>query len=124
MAERVAAYCAARRALGLDIPPPLLNRVVCTVESRSQKADAEAFFARALLALYDGWGHANVTALGAAERETAKLARQHFVIGEPAECIERLEAYAELGVGHVACLMNFGSPPLELAMRSIRLFGG
>ena len=121
--ERVAMYRAARRELDLAAPPPLLNRIVCAVENAAQKAEPEAFFAGAWLTLYDGWGHANVTALGAAEREIATLSQRHFVIGEPAECIEKIEAYAELGVGHVACLMNFGGAPPELAMRSIRLFG-
>ena len=121
--QRVATYRRARRELELPAPPPLLNRVVCTVASRAERDAALAFFSRALLALYDGWGHANVAALSAAEREPERVAREHLVIGEPAECIERLEAYAELGVGHVACLMNFGGPDPELAERSIRLFG-
>ncbi len=38
--------------------------------------------------------------------------------------IERTEGYEALGIGHIACLMNFGFPDLELASRSIRLFGG
>ena len=56
-------------------------------------------------------------------REPEQVAFDHLVIGEPAECVERLEAYAELGIGHVACLMNFGGPDLDVASRSIRLFG-
>jgi hypothetical protein len=28
-----------------------------------------------------------------------------------------------LGIGHIACLMNFGGPDLELVDRSMRLLG-
>jgi alkanesulfonate monooxygenase SsuD/methylene tetrahydromethanopterin reductase-like flavin-dependent oxidoreductase (luciferase family) len=122
VAQRVATYRAARRQYGPSATAPLLNRIVCTVPSGAARAAAVEFFARALLALYDAWGHANVTVLAASEREPPRVARDHFVIGEPAECIERLEAYAELGIGHVACLMNFGGPDPDLAHR-IRLFG-
>lgn len=123
VAERVATYRAARRELGLSETAPALNRIVCVVESRPARAAAVEFFARALLSLYDAWGHANVTVLPRAEREPERVARDHFVIGEPAECIERVQAYAELGVGHIACLMNFGAPDPQQVERSIRLFG-
>jgi len=39
------------------------------------------------------------------------------------ECVERLGRYQALGIGHIACLMNFGGPPLDLVERSMRLFG-
>jgi alkanesulfonate monooxygenase SsuD/methylene tetrahydromethanopterin reductase-like flavin-dependent oxidoreductase (luciferase family) len=51
------------------------------------------------------------------------LSRELFVIGEPAECIDRIEAYADAGIAHIACLMNFGKPDLALVDRSMRLFG-
>ncbi len=123
VAERVASHRAARRELGLADTAPGLNRIVCAVASRAAREQAVALYARALLALYDSWGHANVTALTPSQREPAQVAREHFVIGEPAECIERLEAYVELGIGHVACLMNFGGPDPEWMERSMRLFG-
>lgn len=123
VAERVATHRAARRELGLPETAPWLNRIVCAVESRAQRRGAVEFFSRALLGLYDSWGHANVTALARSAREPEQVARDHFVIGEPSECIERLQAYAELGIGHVACLMNFGGPDPDLAERSIRIFG-
>ena len=40
----------------------------------------------------------------------------------PAECIERVHEYAELGVDEIACLMNFGNPDLEAVERSMGLF--
>lgn len=121
--KRIAAYRDARRDLGLEESAPVLNRIVCVVDDRSARTAAVEFFARALLALYDSWGHANVTALTPDEREPERVARDHFVIGEAPECIERLEAYSQLGIGEVACLMNFGGPDGRLVHRSIRLLG-
>jgi alkanesulfonate monooxygenase SsuD/methylene tetrahydromethanopterin reductase-like flavin-dependent oxidoreductase (luciferase family) len=121
--ERVSTYRRARAALGLPDGKLLLNRIVCTVASRAHKQEAEQFFATALLRLYDSWGHANVTALSQVERAPERVSREHFVIGEPEECLEALAPYIELGIDHVACLMSFGGPPLEWVDRSLRLFG-
>ncbi len=123
VAERIATHSAARRELALPETAPALNRIVCVVEDRAARSAAVEFFARALLSLYDAWGHANVTTLPRAEREPERVARDHFIIGEPAECVERVEAYAELGIGHIACLMNFGAPDREVVERSVRSFG-
>lgn len=121
--KRVRSYRAARDELGLPAAGLLLNRIVCAVESRARKREAEAFFGRALLRLYESWGHENITGLPTGERDPETLSREHFVIGEPAECVERIAAYAELGIEHIACLMNFGGPDLEVVERSMRLFG-
>ena len=64
-----------------------------------------------------------ITALGGAEREEESLEETHLVIGEAAECAERIAAYREMGIDEIACLMNFGAPPREFAERSLRLFG-
>jgi len=123
VAERVAMHRMARRDLGLSETAPLLNRIVCVVENRTARTTAVEFFSRALLSLYDAWHHANITVLSESEREPERVAHDHFVIGEAPECIERIEAYAELGIGHIACLMNFGDPAPDLVERSIRIFG-
>lgn len=123
VAARVKSYRQAQDSLASAPGKLLLNRIVCVVDSPARKQAAERFFAAALLRLYDSWGHANVTALSAEDREPDKVSHQHFVIGEPSECIDRLSAYAELGVDHIACLMNFGGPELEWVDRSMRLFG-
>jgi probable F420-dependent oxidoreductase len=123
VAQRIATHRTARRELDLPETAPLLNRIVCVVENRTTRSAAVEFFARALLSLYDAWEHANITTLSASEREPERVADDHFVIGDAAECIERLEAYAALGIGHIACLMNFGGPDPDLVERSIRRFG-
>ena len=46
---------------------------------------------------------------------------QNFVIGEPAECIDTINEYIELGIGEIACLMNFGGPDLDKVERSMKL---
>jgi alkanesulfonate monooxygenase SsuD/methylene tetrahydromethanopterin reductase-like flavin-dependent oxidoreductase (luciferase family) len=80
-------------------------------------------YGKTLLAFYDAWGHTNITQLSAEARAPERVSEQHFIIGEPAECIEQIHAYAALGVGHIACLMNFGNPDLAFVEQSLRLFG-
>jgi probable F420-dependent oxidoreductase len=123
VAQRVAVYRGALDKVGKPWSPPLLNRIVCTVQSRQEKREAEQFYSQALLSLYIAWGHENVTILSPAERAPEEVSRKHFIIGEASECIEQIEAYAKLGIGHIACLMNFGDPDLEFVERSMRLFG-
>lgn len=123
VAQRIKVYRSALDTLGKRWHPPLLNRIVCTVQSGREKREAEQFYTKALLSLYSTWGHENVTTLSTAERATEEVNRQHFIIGEASECIEQVEEYTKLGIGHIACLMNFGDPDLELVERSMRLFG-
>ncbi len=124
--QRVASY---RRELAeagkgnADRLPIAVNRVVHVVSSRAEKRRAEEFFSRTFLSFYDQWGHADVVALGADQRVHERTSRKHFILGEPAECVELVREYAELGIGHIACLMNFGKPEPEVAEQSLRLFG-
>ena len=124
--ERIAVYEAALRDLGQtpgDKQPLALNRVVHVAGSRRERDEAMRFFAERFLAMYDRWGHDDVRRLGSAERAWEETAREHFIIGEPAECVEQILRYEELGVGHLACLMNVGHPPLDLVESSLRRFG-
>lgn len=124
--EIAALVTAYHMALGVhDKAPrkPTLNRIVCVVDSAAKKKEAEAFYARALLRLYDSWGHENITGLEQTERERRVLCDDHFIIGEPEECIEQIQRYDILGIGHIACLMNFGGPDLDWVDRSMRLLG-
>ena len=100
---------------------PVANRIVHVVENASQAQEAKRFFSEVLLKLYDRWGHTNVTDLGSAERSIDTLCAEHFVIGEPVECVEIIEQYCELGISEMACLMNFGGPDLDKVERSMRL---
>jgi alkanesulfonate monooxygenase SsuD/methylene tetrahydromethanopterin reductase-like flavin-dependent oxidoreductase (luciferase family) len=121
--KRVDVY---RRALAAHDKPwraPLLNRIVCTVPNAAEKRVAQEFYSKVLLAFYDAWGHANITHLSPEARAVERVSAQHFIIGEPAECVEQIRAYAALGIGHIACLMNFGNPDPALVERSMRLFG-
>jgi len=123
IAALVATYHAALRELDLGVKKPFLNRIVCIVANKQQKAQALKFFGDIFMAAYDHWGHDNVTALGSADRGYDDLNRELFIIGEPSECIEQIGAYEALGIEHIACLMNFGGADLEFADRSLRLFG-
>lgn len=119
----VKTYHDALSAIGQAPRKPTLNRIVCVVDSAAKKKEAEAVYARALLRLYDSWGHENVTGLGDSERALRVLCDDHFIIGEPGECIELIGRYEAMGIGHIACLMNFGGPDLGLVERSMRLLG-
>lgn len=100
-----------------------LNRIVCVTRNAKQKAEAEEFYARALLKLYDSWGHENVTSMDETERSVEHISGANLIVGEPEECIDRFQEYLALGVGHIACLTNFGFPPAEWMGQSIRLMG-
>lgn len=116
-------YNESRRSLGLAERRPFLNRIVCAVANRREKEAALDRYTGAFLSLYDSWGHTVVTGRTGDERRLDVLARDTFIIGEPAECIELIERYVEAGIDHIACLMNFGRPDLDLVERSMRLFG-
>ena len=92
------------------------------VESRAAKDEAERFFSERFLHFYDRWGHPSVTRLDSAERIHEETSREHFILGEPSECIERLQELAEIGINETACLMNFGKPDLPRVRRSMELF--
>lgn len=119
----VATYHEALARIGQAQRKPTLNRVVCVVDYASKKQRAESFYARALLGLYDSWGHESVTQLESSERALKTLCEDHFIIGEPQECLEIIGRYEAIGIGHIACLMNFGGPDLELVRRSMQLLG-
>ena len=99
-----------------------LNRVVHVVKDRGAKEQAQRFFTERLLRFYDGWGHQDVTKLNDTSRVYETVSHQRFIIGEPAECIELMQQYADLGIRHLACLMNFGEPELPAVEDSMRRF--
>jgi alkanesulfonate monooxygenase SsuD/methylene tetrahydromethanopterin reductase-like flavin-dependent oxidoreductase (luciferase family) len=117
-------YHAELRKLGKDPTQKrtALNRIVHVIPDGASKQSAVDFFTRRFLRLYDAWGHQNVTELGEAARSAHEVDKDHFIIGEPAECIDRIARYAALGVKEIACLMNFGGPDKATVERSMRLF--
>jgi len=48
---------------------------------------------------------------------------ESVVIGDPERCREKIEAYADLGIDRLMCLMQFGSLPQEAILSSLRLVG-
>jgi hypothetical protein len=53
-----------------------------------------------------------VTGLDHASRSLPQVSQTQFIIGEVAEGVELIAHYAALGIGELACLMNFGGPDL------------
>jgi len=124
--HRIGVYRGALSAAGKDPAarrPLAVNRVVHVARDRAGAEWAEKFFAEQFLSAYDRWGHADVARLGRDERLFAETSRRHFIIGEPSQCVERIHEYAEMAIGHIACLMNFGKPDPSLAEESLRRFG-
>jgi alkanesulfonate monooxygenase SsuD/methylene tetrahydromethanopterin reductase-like flavin-dependent oxidoreductase (luciferase family) len=99
-----------------------LNRIVFVVADGAAKEEATTFFRQRFLGLYETWGHQNVTGLAGDSRSPAALGSGHFIIGEAAECVDLIEQYRAIGIGEIACLMNFGGPELDAVERSMRLF--
>lgn len=100
-----------------------LNRIVCVTGTKKQTSEAEAFYARALLRLYGSWGHDNIAGLSEQQRSIEHISRHQLIIGDASACYDKILEYQALGVKHIACLTNFGSPPLEIVERSIKLLG-
>ena len=46
-----------------------------------------------------------------------------IMVGDPAHCIARLNAYHEAGIDHILCLMQLYDIPHDKIMQSINLFG-
>ncbi|MGF1472875.1 MAG: LLM class flavin-dependent oxidoreductase [Rubrobacteraceae bacterium] len=124
--DRIAVYREAVREAGQkpsEKQPLAVNRVVHVTGSRAERDEAVRYFAKRFLSTYDRWGHDDVRNLDSEERAFEQTARQHFIIGEASECEEQILRYEELGAGHLACLMNFGGPALDLVDSSLRRFG-
>jgi len=123
--SQIAIYHEALRGLGLapDTKSILLNRVVhVAADQRTKEAAADAF-AQQFLRYYQSWGHQTITALKGRSLSAEEVVAEHFIVGEPAECIEKVHAYAELGIEHICCFMKFGNTDLDLAETSLRRFG-
>lgn len=124
-AERGAFYRNVERELGVnsaDRLPLAINRVVHVVGSRRERDEALPTFAGGFLSFYDRWGHDDIRHLEGDERKHEEAARAHFIFGEPAECIEQIQRYEEIGVGHIACMMSFGLRDVARTERSLDLF--
>lgn len=71
---------------------------------------------------YAGWGQARV--LPDRDDFTAELrmlARDRFIIGDPATCAAEIATYARVGIDHFHFRMAWPGMPLELARRSLKL---
>jgi alkanesulfonate monooxygenase SsuD/methylene tetrahydromethanopterin reductase-like flavin-dependent oxidoreductase (luciferase family) len=102
--------------------PIAINRIVQVVPNKAEKERVLDLVGTNYLNLYDNWGHQDVTSLTDRQRLLVETSNSHFILGEPEECVEKIKAYQEIGIGHIACLMNFGNPPVEMVERSMKLF--
>jgi len=107
-----------------SIEVPLMREVYVAPSVREAQADAFP----ALAAKYDRyvvWGQQR--AMGASGRlslPVEDLARDRFIIGDPAYCIEEIHRYRQhLSVTHLILRSQWPGLPHELTIRSLRLFG-
>lgn len=122
--RQVRAYRDAARRAGHDpdVLLPMGRELYCAATRRRALEEAGSY-------LYDkyqtyaGWGQDRVLP-GAASFRTgfAELARDRFIVGSPAECVEELRRYARLGIGRIHLRMSWPAMPAALARRSLELF--
>jgi alkanesulfonate monooxygenase SsuD/methylene tetrahydromethanopterin reductase-like flavin-dependent oxidoreductase (luciferase family) len=122
---QIAVYHEALRGLGQDPQKKriAINRVVHVASGRHGKELAADALAQQFLRNYQNWGHQTVTAMEGRSRTVEEVVAEHFIVGEPTECVDTIEAYASLGIGHICCFMQFGRTPIDLAEASLRRFG-
>lgn len=122
---QISVYGKALRDLGLDAATKRLtiNRVVHVAVDRRGKERAVEMLAEQYLRYYQSWGHQSIVALEGRSRAPQDVAAEHFIVGEPSECVEAIQAYASLGIEQICCFMHFGRTPLEFAEASLRRFG-
>jgi alkanesulfonate monooxygenase SsuD/methylene tetrahydromethanopterin reductase-like flavin-dependent oxidoreductase (luciferase family) len=123
--RQIAVYHEALRARG--VPPETkrtaINRVVhVAADQRSKDVMARAL-AEQYLRNYESWGHQTITALETRSPSVEDVVAEHFIVGEPSECIDKIHAYASLGIEHICCFMKFGNTDLDAAEASLRRFG-
>jgi alkanesulfonate monooxygenase SsuD/methylene tetrahydromethanopterin reductase-like flavin-dependent oxidoreductase (luciferase family) len=52
-----------------------------------------------------------------------ELAKDRFILGSPAQCIEQIERFRqELGLTHLICRLSFPGVPLEASLASVERF--
>ncbi|MCA1696046.1 MAG: LLM class flavin-dependent oxidoreductase, partial [Actinobacteria bacterium] len=122
--RQVAIYRSAREEAGHDrqVPLPMGRELYCA----PTRADAEAIAGPHLSGKYEAygaWGQDRELP-GAISFDTAfdELAAGRFIIGSPADCIEQLTRYAELGIGSCHLRMNWPGMSADLSRKSLELF--
>lgn len=96
---------------------PLIRSVYVAETADRARADTEA----ALLAQYRRYGQwrPQVALEGTFETLTA----DHFIIGDPDQCVAQLQRYAaELGINYIVCRMNLAGLAHAKVLTSMRLF--
>lgn len=122
---QIAVYHESLRALGFAPAEKriAINRVVHVAANRRTKEQAAEALARQFLGFYQSWGHQTITSLEPRARSAEEVAAEHFIVGEASECVEKIQAYASLGVEHICCFTKFGNTDLVTAETSLRRFG-
>jgi alkanesulfonate monooxygenase SsuD/methylene tetrahydromethanopterin reductase-like flavin-dependent oxidoreductase (luciferase family) len=122
--RQVGAYREASREAGHD-PDVLLpmGRELYCAPSRERALEEAGRYLYDKYQTYAGWGQDRVLPGTASFRvEFAELARDRFIVGSPAECVEELGRCRRLGIGRIHLRMTWPGMPAELSRRSLELF--
>ena len=136
VASSSAAFNRIRAEHGWHPVAPVAGGPVFCSTSRSETATAREWFKQTFDSSVWHYGLFNKPSLRAllAGKEGPELERaideiyddatRVGVFGTPEECVEQLvDIQARTGIGELVCHMNFGLMPVEVAERSMRLFG-
>jgi alkanesulfonate monooxygenase SsuD/methylene tetrahydromethanopterin reductase-like flavin-dependent oxidoreductase (luciferase family) len=97
---------------------PLMRVVYVAPQARTARQEAEAALMR-VYGRYRRWG-----LLSHAAQDYRTLARDRFIIGDPAQVVEEIQRYRELfGIDYLVCRMTLPVGPHDCVTRSMRLFG-
>ncbi|TMC09582.1 MAG: LLM class flavin-dependent oxidoreductase [Chloroflexi bacterium] len=122
--RQVAAYREAAREAGHDpgVPLPMGRELYCA-PTRERALEEAGAYLYDKYQTYASWEQDRVLPGAASFRVGfAELARDRFVAGSPAECVEELRRYARLGIGQIHLRMSWPGMPAALSRRSLELF--
>lgn len=122
--RQVGLYREAARAAGHDgdVLLPMGRELYCAAD-RERALEEAGQYLYDKYQTYASWEQDRVLPGGASFRVSfADLARDRFIVGSPAECVEDLRRYARLGIGRIHLRMSWPGMPAALSRRSLELF--
>jgi len=123
VSRQVELYRDARREAGKDAgePLPLMREIFCAKNRRTAVEKAAPYIAEKYSA-YASWGQDKVMPdKESFEMAYEQLAADRFIVGSPEDCIEALEPWLGLGVGHLVLRTHWAGLPVDDSLESIRL---
>lgn len=100
---------------------PLMREIFCA-KDRMTAVDKAAPYIAQKYAAYASWGQDKVMPdKESFEMAYEELAADRFIVGSPEDCVEALQPWIDLGVGHLVFRTHWAGMPLTDSLDSIRL---